>query len=70
MGYAHDLPPQRGYIILDERDLVTLGKPRFVVAERVQLLGIDNKPISTSSTLRRASSLWLRLPPAHKHSFA
>ena len=44
MEYAHSLRPRRGYVILDERDLLVNGKPRFVIAKQVRLAGIDNTP--------------------------
>ena len=69
MGYAQDLRPHRGYILLDEHDLVINGKPRFVVAEQVRMLTFKDAPIFpfrhlTGAQLKRANDGLKSLLPA------
>ena len=69
MGYAQDLRPRRGYVLLDEHDLVASGKPRFVVADQVRMLTFKDAPIFpfrhlTGAQLKRANEGLKSLLPA------
>ena len=69
LGYAQDLKPRRGYVILDESDLVVRGTPRFVVADQVRMLTFKGSPIFpfrhlTGAQLRRANEALKGLLPA------
>ena len=69
LGYAQDLRPRRGYVILDESDLIVRGTPRFVVADQVRMLTFKGAPIFpfrhlTGAQLRRANEGLKGLLPA------
>ena len=69
MGYAQDLWPRRGYVLLDEHGLVASGKPRFVVADQVRMLMFKDAPIFpfrhlTGAQLKRANEGLKPLLPA------